>query len=487
MRFTGSFHTMVDPRPGDAGDLVRPPAARSRRAWVPFAHGHRESTSRPRLWPMTTAIDGAADRPLRADDAAGGAAGGHRAPPLGVRAVPAPAARGAPVRRRGRCRPGSRRLEAFRFDDEVARGPARPPVVDEPTLEWLASLPVPRRHLGLPRGRDLLPLLPADGRGAHVRRGGAARDAAAVDPQPRLGDRLGRLPDDLGRRRPAVHRDGVAAYPRGGGGRGRAGGVRRGLRRPPPTSPRGSGTACRPPAPARTASRSCTTPSARRSPPRSSRWARAPRCSSTPTTSPRRSRLGVEVAGPELGAVRIDSGDLGVLAHAGPRSSWTRSVPTGTRIIVTSDLDEHAIAALAAAPVDGYGVGTSLVTGSGHPTCGFVYKLVAARGRPTARWSRWRRGARTRSPRWPEVRPAPPRRPTGSPRPRWSASARRRHDDGDDRSLLVPLVRDGEVVGPRGPRRRPGSATSRRARSCRCPRAMLSRGEPVIPTLHVGA
>ena len=48
--------------------------------------------------------------------------------------------------------------------------------------------------------------------------------------------------------------------------------------------------------------------------------------------------------------------------------------------MVTSDLDEYAIAALAAAPVDGYGVGTQLVTGSGHPTCGFVYKLVAREG-----------------------------------------------------------------------------------------------------------
>ena len=46
------------------------------------------------------------------------------------------------------------------------------------------------------------------------------------------------------------------------------------------------------------------------------------------------------------------------------------------KILLSSDLDEYAIAALAAAPVDGYGVGTSLVTGSGHPTCGFVYKLV---------------------------------------------------------------------------------------------------------------
>ena len=87
-------------------------------------------------------------------------------------------------------------------------------------------------------------------------------------------------------------------------------------------------------------------------------------------------RLGVEIAGPELGAVRIDSGDLGLLAHQ-VRAQLDALGATRTRIVVTSDLDEHAIAALAAAPVDGYGVGTSLVTGSGHPTCGFVYKLVA--------------------------------------------------------------------------------------------------------------
>src|SRR5690606_11028632 len=52
----------------------------------------------------------------------------------------------------------------------------------------------------------------------------------------------------------------------------------------------------------------------------------------------------------------------------------------GTQIVVTSDLYEHAIAALAAAPVDVYGVGTSVVTGSGAPTCGLVYKLVAREG-----------------------------------------------------------------------------------------------------------
>ncbi len=87
-------------------------------------------------------------------------------------------------------------------------------------------------------------------------------------------------------------------------------------------------------------------------------------------------RTAVDVAGPELGAVRLDSGDLGALARQ-VRRQLDELGATETRIIVTSDLDEYAIAGLAAAPVDGYGVGTSLVTGSGHPTCGFVYKLVA--------------------------------------------------------------------------------------------------------------
>ncbi|MFG1875351.1 nicotinate phosphoribosyltransferase [Sphaerisporangium sp. NPDC049003] len=87
-------------------------------------------------------------------------------------------------------------------------------------------------------------------------------------------------------------------------------------------------------------------------------------------------RTAVELAGPELGAVRIDSGDLAVAAHE-VRQMLDSLGATKTRIVVTGDLDEYAIAALAAAPVDGYGVGTSVVTGSGAPTAAMVYKLVA--------------------------------------------------------------------------------------------------------------
>ncbi|GAA2990060.1 nicotinate phosphoribosyltransferase [Microbacterium terrae] len=84
----------------------------------------------------------------------------------------------------------------------------------------------------------------------------------------------------------------------------------------------------------------------------------------------------IRVAGTGLGGVRIDSGDLPTVA-ATVREQLDGLGATGTRITVTSDLDEYAIAALAASPVDAYGVGTSVVTGSGTPTAGMVYKLVA--------------------------------------------------------------------------------------------------------------
>ena len=95
-------------------------------------------------------------------------------------------------------------------------------------------------------------------------------------------------------------------------------------------------------------------------------------------------RTAVEVAGRDLGAVRIDSGDLPVLARQ-VRALLDELGATQTRIILTGDLDEYSIAALGAVPVDGYGVGTSLVTGSGAPTAALVYKLVA---RASSAWRR---------------------------------------------------------------------------------------------------
>lgn len=87
-------------------------------------------------------------------------------------------------------------------------------------------------------------------------------------------------------------------------------------------------------------------------------------------------RTAIEVAGPELAAIRIDSGDLLVMAGEA-RALLDELGATGTKITVTSDLDEYVIEHLAGAPIDGYGVGTRVATGSDHPTAGMVYKLVA--------------------------------------------------------------------------------------------------------------
>jgi nicotinate phosphoribosyltransferase len=194
-------------------------------------------------------------------------------------------------------------------------------------------------------------------------------------------------------------------------------------------------------------------------------------------------RVGVEIAGPELGAVRLDSGDLGALAHE-VRAQLDSLGATQTRIVVTSDLDEHAIAALASAPVDGYGVGTQLVTGSGHPTSGFVYKLVAREDDTSVMRSVAKKsvdkisiGGRKYALRR--------RTAAGVAEAEVIGIGTPARDDGDDRPLLVPLVRDGEVVG-----REPLEAARERHVLSRAelPHAaqQMSKGDPVIPTVFEG-
>jgi nicotinate phosphoribosyltransferase len=192
-------------------------------------------------------------------------------------------------------------------------------------------------------------------------------------------------------------------------------------------------------------------------------------------------RLAVEVAGPELGAVRLDSGDL--LAQAVQvREQLDALGNHDTRIIVTSDLDEHAIAALAAAPVDGYGVGTSLVTGSGAPTVGLVYKLVAREGRDGVMVGVAKRSKDKLSvagKKWALRR----RDADGVAQAEVVGIGRPPADDGDDRLLLTELVRDGEPVG-REPldraRDRHTSSLSELPPSA----TQLSRGDPAIPTVY---
>ncbi|GAB3435451.1 nicotinate phosphoribosyltransferase [Phycicoccus ginsengisoli] len=198
---------------------------------------------------------------------------------------------------------------------------------------------------------------------------------------------------------------------------------------------------------------------------------------------PRAVETAVELAGPGLGAVRLDSGDL--LAQAREvRAQLDRLGATDTQIVVTSDLDEHAIAALGAAPVDRYGVGTSLVTGSGAPTAGMVYKLVAredATGELVGVAKRSKDKASVAGRKYALRR----RTPGGMAEAELIGIGEPPADDGDDRPLLVPLMRGGDVVD--GPHLGLAAARDRHERSrAELPPAALrlQRGEPAIPTVY---
>src|SRR5699024_4292428 len=148
----------------------------------------------------------------------------------------------------------------------------------------------------------------------------------------------------------------------------------------------------------------------------------------------------VRVAGRELGAVRIDSGDVGVLARQA-REQLDSLGAVDTRVVVSGDLDEHAIAALRAEPVDAYGVGTSVVTGSGAPTADMVYKLVAVDGHPVANRSTHKpsRGGRKAALRR--------HKPTGTATEEVVYPVDEPPDIGPhDRTLQIPLVRDGGLA-----------------------------------------
>jgi len=196
-------------------------------------------------------------------------------------------------------------------------------------------------------------------------------------------------------------------------------------------------------------------------------------------------RTGVKLTQGKLGAVRIDSGDLTATARE-VRALLDELGATKTRIIVTSDLDEWQLAALSGAPVNGYGVGTSLVTGSGAPTCSMIYKLVAR--------------AESSSPKAPLVPVA--KKSADKATVGGRKYAVRRLDvkniaeaelvgvgdvpdsDNNDRPLLRELIRHGEIVGAE-------SLADARARHeqarAELPRDgyKMSRGDPVIPTYYL--
>lgn len=186
----------------------------------------------------------------------------------------------------------------------------------------------------------------------------------------------------------------------------------------------------------------------------------------------------VAVAGANLGGVRIDSGDLGILARQ-VRRQLDDLGATRTRIVVSGDLDEFSIAALRVDPVDSYGVGTSVVTGSGAPTAHMVYKLVEVDGTPVEKRSSRKEshGGYKHAMRL--------ARPTGTVVEEVVYPARQRPMTSEaSRELTVPLVRNGEPVADddlAAARKRVADGL----RSLPWDGLKLSRGEPAIPTTMV--
>jgi nicotinate phosphoribosyltransferase len=191
--------------------------------------------------------------------------------------------------------------------------------------------------------------------------------------------------------------------------------------------------------------------------------------------------LAMDIAGPGLGAVRLDSGDLLIQARE-VRAQLDAAGNTETRILVTSDLDEYAIAALAAGPVSGYGVGTALVTGSGAPTASMVYKLVqredaSGQMQDVAKKSKDKLSVGGR--KWAMRR----RDEDGVAQAEVIGIGEAPRDDGDDRPLMIDLVRDGEVVDHQDIHEARARHSASRAELPRVA-TQLSRGEPVIPTIY---
>jgi nicotinate phosphoribosyltransferase len=190
-------------------------------------------------------------------------------------------------------------------------------------------------------------------------------------------------------------------------------------------------------------------------------------------------RSAIAVAGPDLRAIRIDSGDLSMLAQQS-RELLDSLGALDTKIVVSGDLDEYAIAALAAEPVDVYGAGTAVVTGSGAPTAGLVYKLVEVDGRPVVKRSEHKAtvGGRKTAVRR--------HKPTGTATEEIVVSQGAPQPAPNDRALQHTFLRGGEIVDDL-----PTLIESREhLRDCLISipweGLKLSAGDPAIPVVMIG-
>ena len=154
--------------------------------------------------------------------------------------------------------------------------------------------------------------------------------------------------------------------------------------------------------------------------------------------APDLTRRGIQVKG-----VRLDSGDLAALSRS-VRRILDQGGLAGATLFASGNIDEYRIRDLVAAgvPIDGFGVGTSLVTSSDAPYLDAVYKLQEYAGKP-------RRKRSTGKATWPGRKQV---------YRRYDRAGRLEHDvitvEGDchpGEALLVPVLRNGKrLAAPEG-------------------------------------
>lgn len=184
-------------------------------------------------------------------------------------------------------------------------------------------------------------------------------------------------------------------------------------------------------------------------------------------------RTAVDVAGPALAAVRIDSGDLPTLVPQ-VRALLDELGASGTHIVCTGDLDEDAIPGLCRAGADAFGVGSRLAAGAGHPSAGLVYKVVEQDGVGVAKRSTGKTdvpGAKDAYRLLDDTGRATAELllPAGAPPPY-----------GPRRALHVPVVQGGEVVADVG---LAAARAHHAVAKAELPQSSLDPGEP-LPTWY---
>ena len=143
-----------------------------------------------------------------------------------------------------------------------------------------------------------------------------------------------------------------------------------------------------------------------------------------------------------VGAIRIDSGDTAELARRA-REILDAHGRADVQILASGDLEETALAAFAEsdAPIDGYGIGTELVTSRDAPALSMVYKLVELEGRGVYKLAP---GKRT----YPAAKQVYRRLDADG---RFAGDLAARADEpqpADGQPLLVPILRGGRLAAP---------------------------------------